>query len=368
MDDRYVERYKSKGSHDYSPDKRIWIVDTYHKYKDTHKQSEIAIELSISPVLLCQMKKRKWFLELTQTRYGAPQVISMFNQQLNEWNQLSDQMKRQLNHKDLTAKEEKRMFAENDEDGLIKHHFRFVASIARTFTGRGVSYEDLIAEGLAAILPVMRKHDPKRSRLMTHSRRYIESAMKKLVSDNGPIQFKEYENTYVNQLRFLADDLKKTLRREPTRADIGRDPRFAKIQKVSRLSSAHLLNLWAASQYTQTSLNQYVDGEDGDSVELIDIIPADLNVSSFLIEEMESADKMSYYLSPLNDRERLVLTNRHLLGVTRKRISVILGVSISTVDRIDRTAQAKVMKHILNDEFLRRQAKAHGIDVEKYRK
>ena len=92
----------------------------------------------------------------------------------------------------LTAEEEKalarRYHADDDLEAarqLVFSHLRYVASIARGFTGYGLPLADLIQEGNVGLMQAVKKFDPeKQIRLSSYAQWWIRAYILKYLMDN----------------------------------------------------------------------------------------------------------------------------------------------------------------------------------------
>ena len=67
---------------------------------------------------------------------------------------------------------------------LIEHNLRLVISIAKTYTGRGVVFDDLVQEGITGLIRAIEKFDPgKGFKLSTYSHWWIRQACSRAVTE-----------------------------------------------------------------------------------------------------------------------------------------------------------------------------------------
>lgn len=96
------------------------------------------------------------------------------------------------NHRLLTSAEEQkyaRRWREGDESArhaLMLHNVRLVVSIARIYTGRGLTFADLIQSGIIGLDRASRKFDPDRGfKFSTYASWWIRQAIQRTVSSEG---------------------------------------------------------------------------------------------------------------------------------------------------------------------------------------
>lgn len=71
-------------------------------------------------------------------------------------------------------------------DRLIEHNLRYVVSVAKSYRGMGVSFEDLIFEGNIGLIKAIEKFDPdKNMHLTSYAVWWIKSAMNECLARNS---------------------------------------------------------------------------------------------------------------------------------------------------------------------------------------
>ncbi len=93
---------------------------------------------------------------------------------------LSDEEERELG----------RMYAEGSleaRDTLVRAHLKYVVAIAKRFTDRGVSLEDLIAEGNIGLLFAAEEFDPDKGRFVSYAAYWIKKAIFAAIRESSGI-------------------------------------------------------------------------------------------------------------------------------------------------------------------------------------
>src|SRR5437763_13046806 len=96
---------------------------------------------------------------------------------------------REINETPLLKPEEEKELAYRIEDGdteardhLVRANLRLVVNIARGYAGKGLSLEDLIAEGNLGLLRAVEGFDPSmNTRFSTYASYWIKQSIKRLV-------------------------------------------------------------------------------------------------------------------------------------------------------------------------------------------
>ena len=262
---------------------------------------------------------------------SAERCLETYLQEINEVSLLTaDEEKalgRRIQSGDLAAREH-----------LIRANLRLVVSIAKIYSNRGLTLQDLIAEGNFGLMKAAEKFDPAAGcRFSTYGTWWIKQSIRRaLTSTVRSVRVPSYMSEIISKRRVVRSELTYQLGRPPTIEEVAQEigvptDSWPILKRTIHTSSLH----------PQVSLDILVGDNDsaGNSKELS---PE---------ETMQQADllaRLGELLNIIDEREAKILRLRYGLDdengetMTLKEIAGRVGVTRERVRQIEREALRKL--------------------------
>ena len=262
---------------------------------------------------------------------SAERCLETYLQEINEVPLLSAEeelaLGKRIKHGDLEAREH-----------MIRANLRLVVSVAKMYTDRGLSLQDLIAEGNIGLMKAAEKYDPDAGcRFSTYGTWWIKQAIRRALTNTvKPVRVPSYMSELISRWRVVSQELAYLLGRAPTVEEVAEElgipeenwPLLKRTITVSGMGPQVSLDVLSAGQdKVEDATSQAPD------------------------EQMLNADliaKLGELLDVIDEREATILRLRYGLGsttgetMTLKEIGKVVGLTRERVRQIEQEALRKL--------------------------
>lgn len=257
----------------------------------------------------------------------------------------------EINDTPLLSAEEEKELAHRIEDGdseardhMVRANLRLVVNIARSYAGKGLSLQDLIAEGNLGLLRAVEGFDPgMNTRFSTYASYWIKQSMKRAVINTAKtIRIPAYMNELLIKWRRATAKLQDELGRTPTQEEIAASLCLSK-KKINIIKKA--IRIYNAAP-------QADDTENGRSIEEL-LMDGQAQAPETNMSRADDLHQVMGLMETMDKREAAVLRLRFGLDgeapLTLKEIGDRLSLTRERVRQIEVLALKKLHDTMLSE-------------------